>query len=326
MRIALHVFPAMCLSRKDGFVRLFVFLLVTVLLIGCGAPATPTPSPTAIPIPVPSPTPVPTPTPLPTPTLTPTPVAEPAGTAIPAAIRQTANIDTYRMQLSLRGSGLVGGFNLGNNLTDLLTLDGQFAGADVSFTLRGFLAAFLGADVTRGLQAMTVGGVSYVRGPLTFLGAPDDVWYRLTPEQSAIATPPTQVDTTLSAVSRSGADFSRFTAGAVVEQDGVQCQEYLGDRDATTALFSSLGAVGLPTQLPDSTVSEATARILVCADGYLRRLTITFDGTATDPQGQAQPFSFVLDVRLSDINRPVRLTPPADARDLPNPGSGSPRP
>ncbi|MCX7859128.1 MAG: hypothetical protein N2385_03490 [Chloroflexus sp.] len=211
-------------------------------------------------------------------------------------------------------------------MTDLLALDAQFAGADVSFTLRGFLAAFLGADVTRGLQAMTVKGVSYVRGPLTFLGAPDDVWYRLAPEQSAIATSPAQVDTTLNAVSRAGADFSRFTAGATAERDGVRCQEYRGDREATTALFASLGAIGLPTQLPESTITDAAAQVWVCEDGYLRQLTITFNGTATDPQGQAQPFSFALDVLLSEINGNIRLTPPTDFRDLPAPGSGTPRP
>lgn len=302
--------------------RLLALMLMTILLAGCTTPMppTPTPPPTA----TATPTPIPTPTATPTPVPTPTPAAEPAGTAIPAAIRQTANIETYRMQLSLRGSGLVGGFNLGNTTTDLLSLDGQFAGADVSFTLRGFLAAFLGADVTRGLQAMTVGGVSYVRGPLTFLGAPDDVWYRLTPDQSVIATPPTQVDTTLSAVNRAGADFSRFTIGTTAERDGVQCQEYVGDREATTALFASLGAIGLPTQLPDSTVTDAAAQIWVCEDGYLRQLTVTFSGTVTDAQGQAQPFSFALDVQLRDINEDIRLTPPADARDLPTPGSGTP--
>lgn len=305
--------------------RLFTFVLIAMLLAGCAAPPAPTPTPlppTATPSPVPSPTPSPTPTPVPTPTAT----AVPAGSAIPAAIRQTANIDTYRMQLVLRGSGLVGGFNLGNATTELLGLDAQFAGADVSFTLRGFLAAFLGADVTRGLQAMTVGGVSYARGPLTFLGAPDDVWYRLAPEQSVIATPPAQVDTTLSAVGSAGADFSRFTAGATAERDGVRCQEYRGDRDATTALFASLSAVGLPTQLPESAITDAAAQVWVCEDGYLRQLTITFTGTATDPQGQAQPFSFALDVQLSDINGSIRLTPPADFRDLPAPGSGTPRP
>ncbi len=230
------------------------------------------------------------------------------------------------MKLNLRGSGLVGGFNLGNNLTELLDLDAEFAGADVSFTLRGFLAAFLGADVTRGLQAITVGGVSYARGPLTFLGAPDDVWYRLSPDQSLIATPPAQVDTTLNAVNSAGADFSRFAVGSTAELDGVRCQEYLGDREATTALFASLGAVGLPTQLPESTVTDAAAQVWVCADGYLRQLSISFSGTATDVQGQAQPFSFTLDVQLSQINGDIRITPPPDARDLPAPGSGSLRP
>ncbi|WP_298402318.1 hypothetical protein [uncultured Chloroflexus sp.] len=305
-------------------VRLVVLVLIAVFIVGCAAPSapTPTPPPTATPSPVPSPTPSPTTTPVPTPTA----AAAPAGSAIPAAIRQTATIDTYRMQLVLRGSGLVGGFNLGNATTELLGLDAQFAGADVSFTLRGFLAAFLGADVTRGLQAMTVGGVSYARGPLTFLGAPDDVWYRLAPEQSAIATPPAQVDTTLSAVGNAGADFSRFTAGATAERNGVRCQEYRGDRDATTALFASLNAVGLPTQLPESAITDAAAQVWVCDDGYLHQLTITFTGTATDPQGQAQPFSFALDVQLSEINGSIRLMPPADFRDLPAPGNGTPRP
>lgn len=230
------------------------------------------------------------------------------------------------MQLTINGSGLVGGFNLGSTNTELLALDARFAGADVSFTLRGFLAAFLGADVTRGLQAITVRGVSYVRGPLTFLGAPDDVWYRLTAEQSVIATPPVQVDTTLSAVGNAGADFSRFTIGEVAERDGVPCQAYLGNRDATTALFASLGAVGLQTQLPEGTVTDAATTIWVCEDGYLRQLSITFRGTTTDPQGQAQPFSFTLDVQLSEINGNITITPPPDARDLPAPGNTTPRP
>ncbi len=308
---------------KDRFaLRRFISVIVALFLIGCATPPSPTPTPP----PTATPTPPPTPTPLPTPTPSPTPQAVPAGRAIPAAIQQTANLSTYRMQLTLRGSGLIGGFNLGATVTDLLALDGQFAGNDVAFTLRGFLAAFLGADVTRGLQAITVNGVSYARGPLTFLGVNDDNWYRLSAEQSVLATPPAQVNTTLLAVSQAGADFSRFTIGATDTRDGARCQEYRGDREATTALFASLDAVGLPTRLPDSTITDAQAQIWVCEDGYLRQLTINFAGTATDPQGQSLPFSFALDVQVSDINGEIRITPPPDARDLPTSGRITPRP
>jgi hypothetical protein len=236
-------------------------------------------------------------------------------------MERTAEADTYRIALLLQGAGAATG-GTPNALAEILRLDGTFAGDNHAFTASGFLATFLGADPDRGLQALRADGTSYVRGPLTFVGAPDEAWYRLEPTQAALANPPVSADATLGLLT--DADFSGFVASAPYQSDGQRCTPFSGDRTATTALLQSLSASGLPAPSDPAQVDAAESRILVCADGYIHALSLVFSGTT--PSDPPAPFSYDLAVELDGFDETLAIDPPADARPLPttplSPGTG----
>jgi hypothetical protein len=158
--------------------RAITILVLALALAGCAAPnvqapsATPTLAPTATAAPTASPVPSVTPSPAPT--------GGEAADAIAAAVARTGAVGMYRSRVTMRGSGLLGAASA--SPTDLIVVDGSFAGAEYEYTLSGFLSAFLGAS-EGGLQIIRAGGETYVRGPLPMLAAPEDAWYRLPPAQ-----------------------------------------------------------------------------------------------------------------------------------------------
>lgn len=299
-------------------------IILLLALAACAAPVAEVP--TTTPAPTATPPPTATPTPLPTATLAPsaTPAAAQAGSAINAALARSASADTYRLDLSLRGSGSA--VSLGNATaaeTELLGMQATFVNDDYEFTLSGVLAVLLGGDPARGIQALRADEQSYVRGPLALVGASDNAWYRLSPEQAALAAPPVSADSSLGAVQRAGAKFEGFTPGPSEQRNGQQCQSYLGDRDATVALLDSLSQSGLPASASPDDITSAESTVVVCADGYLHGLSLTFAGRQGEP---AQPFGYSLEVELSDFEAPLVISAPADAREPPAPpgapGSG----
>lgn len=285
-------------------------LALALALAGCAPQAlvpTPTPAPTATPTPAPSPTPQPSPTPAPD-----------VAATLRAGIDRSARADTYRMEVALTGSGALGGVQLGDAEVEVLAMSGEFAGESYRFALRGFLASFLGADPQRGLEASQVDGVRYVRGPLAFMGAPDPVWYRLSVAQGALASPPITAATTLALLRDSGADFSGFTPDGEDRVGDQRCAVYRGDRAATVALVTSLAQGGLPTADPAS-VAEAETRLIVCPDGYLHRVEMSFSGAQPAEAASAapEPYSYRLNAELSDFDAQIALDAPGDAVDLP---------
>jgi hypothetical protein len=202
-------------------------------------------------------------------------------------------------------------------------MSGEFAGESYRFALKGFLASFLGADPQRGLEATQVDGVRYIRGPISFIGAPDAVWYRLTATQGALANPPIDVAGSLALLRDSGADFSGFVPDGEDRIGDQRCAVYLGDREATAALLGSLATSGLPAT--DTTqIAEAESRLTVCPDGYLHRIETAFSGEQAGLAGEpAKPYSYRLSVELSDFDAAIALDAPADAVALPG-GPASP--
>lgn len=291
----------------------FFLPVLLIVLAACGPVAvvpTPTPAPSATP--EPSATPAPSATPIPTAT----PVAA-AGAIIRDAIERSATADNYQIDVTMAGSGALGGMSLGAEESELLDLVGEFAGDDYSFALQGFLASFLGADPARGLQAMQVDGVRYVRGPLSFIGAAEDAWYRLTPAQAALAAPPVSAASTLALLRDAGADFSGFIPDGIEQLEGQPCAVYSGDRATTVALLSSLAESGLPAA-DTQQIATAESRLTICPDGYLRRIETAFSGEQPDPAGgPARPYSYRLSVDLSGFDGSIELRAPVGARELP---------
>lgn len=300
--------------------RLLATLALALGLAGC--------APQAL---VPTPTPVPTATPLPT--ATPTPAASPtpapdAAATIRAALDRTARADVYTLAVGLVGSGALGGVELGENERELLSMTGAFAGESYRFSLRGFLAGFIGADPQRGLEAMQVDGERYVRGPIGFLGATEPDWYRLSAAQAALANPPIDAAGSLALLRDSDADFSRFTPGGEDRVGDQRCAVYLGDYEATMALVGSLAESGLPAT-DTQQITTAESYLVVCPDGYLHRIATAFSGEQPGVGGApAAPYSYRLSVELSGFDAPVALDAPGNALELPAgpSGPGLPRP
>lgn len=232
---------------------------------------------------------------------------------------QTAAADIYSLALTLQGSGSVAG-STPDAPAAILTMQGDFAGKDYRFTASGLLATFLGADPVRGLQATQVDGTSYLRGPISFIGAPEEAWYRLAPAQAALAAPPVSAKATLGLLTTSATMYAGFTAGPTEQRDGQRCQSYSGNKAATVVLLQSLAQSGLPAPSDPNQIDKAESSILVCPDGYVHALTMAFSGR--NPGDTPTPFSYDLDVQLSAFDAALGITAPADARDLPAPGSG----
>lgn len=288
--------------------RLSIALLAVYLLSACGGIAQ-VPTPTPVP---PTATPAPTATPVPP---TPTPAPE-TGALISAALLKTAAATSYRIAVQVSGKGSLQGVSLGSTEAEILNLTGAFSDGDLEYTLKGSLASLLGVDPATGLQIATVDGTSYMRGPVPFLGATEQIWYRLSAAQSVLTNP------SLTA----GALGTFFPARPVgFEADGSEtiadlaCTIYAGDKVAIEAAIDDLSTSGLPGADALANADTAELRAWICDDGYIHRVRLAFSGSGV-AQGD-EGFGFTTLVDLSDFGTTITIKKPADARDLTPPAA-----
>jgi len=306
--------------------RILLLTALTLTLVGCGGiGAAPTPvPPTNTPLPTPTPRPTATPRPTPTP-VPPTQPPTPASTdVIQSGLIATAGADTYRIELSFKTKGAMGEgapAASADGMIEIINLKGEVAGDNSRIVLSGFFAALLSGDPERGTEFLTADGKSYIRGPAPLFGAPDDAWYELPPDQQSPAetVDPGQITGSL----RSGnVDLSRFTPGGFETLDGQRCAIFVGDRETTTNLLTGVNQEGtLPLALQN--IDQAETRLSICEDGRLHKMTIDVTGTA---EGQTEPTSFSMLLRLFDFNSAIRIVAPTDARPLEPPSFTVPTP
>jgi len=306
--------------------RILLLTALTLTLVGCGGiGAAPTPvPPTNTPLPTPTPRPTATPRPTPTP-VPPTQPPTPASTdVIQSGLIATAGADTYRIELSFKTKGAMGEgapAASADGMIEIISLKGEVAGDNSRIVLSGFFAALLSGDPERGTEFLTADGKSYIRGPAPLFGAPDDAWYELPPDQQSPAetVDPGQITGSL----RSGnVDLSRFTPGGFETLDGQRCAIFVGDRETTTNLLTGVNQEGtLPLALQN--IDQAETRLSICEDGRLHKMTIDVTGTA---EGQTEPTSFSMLLRLFDFNSAIRIVAPTDARPLEPPSFTVPTP
>ena len=306
-------------------------LLLTVLMLalaGCGiigvAP-TPTPVP---PTPTPSPTPTPRPTATPLPTPTPLPPTQPPASAsadvIQSGLLAATKADSYRIEFSFKTKGPTGeGAPIASpdGMVEVISMKGEVVGKNSRIAIGGLFAAFLSGDPQKSTEFITVDGKSYIRGPAPLFGAPDDAWYELPPGQQSPAetVDPDQITGSLRG---SNVDLSRFTPGGFETLDGQRCAIFVGDRETTVNLLTGVNQQGtLPFALQD--VDQAETRLSICEDGRLHKMTIDVTGTA---EGQTEPTSFSMLLRLFDFNSAIRIVAPTDARPLEPPSFTVPTP
>lgn len=290
--------------------HLLTLVVAALLLAACGPPVAQVPTAT------PAPPPTATPTSTPAPTATPAPAAaedDPIG----AALERTAQADSYTISMTVAGTGAVLGGPGGPAAADLATLTGSFDGDDYSYALSGAAAALLTGAPDLALRVIRAGGVAYLRGPIPLLGATEDAWYRLSPEQATLAVPPISAASTAGALAATAPDFSGFTPVAEELRAGRSCRRYSGSRPATLGLLQSLATSGLPVDADPARVQEAASAVVVCEDGYLYDLDLSFTGTSAGEQ--PAPYSYDLRLRLADFGAAQTIVAPEGARTIPAP-------
>jgi len=306
-------------------------LLLTVLMLalaGCGiigvAP-TPTPvPPTNTPLPTPTPRPTATPRPTPTPVPPTQPPASASADVIQSGLLAATSADTYRIELSFKTKGEMGEgapAASADGMIEIISLKGEVAGKNSRMVLSGLFAALLSGNPEKGTEFLTVDGKSYIRGPAPLFGAPDDAWYELPPGQQSPAetVDPDQITGSLRG---SNVDLSRFTSGGFETLDGQRCAIFVGDRETTTNLLTGVNQEGtLPLALQN--IDQAETRLSICEDGRLHKMTIDVTGTA---EGQTEPTSFSMLLRLFDFNSAIRIVAPTNVKPLESPSFTVPTP
>ncbi|HWQ11654.1 MAG TPA: hypothetical protein VNL77_02575 [Roseiflexaceae bacterium] len=314
-------------------------IALAALLTACGGQpaAAPTAAPTSTPAPTDTPaptnTPVPTDTPAPTntpaPTDTPIPAAGAAGggaaQAINAGLEKVKDASAYRVSIQMDASGDLG---LGapevaqGGPLQLIAMEGEVAGADSHVTLKGVLSAFMGADPEQGLELITAGGKSYVRGPAPLLGATEAKWYEL-PQDGSSPASSLRSDAIVGGLTEANMDLSGFQEAGEEELDGQRCQVYTGDKEATIKAFEQVGSQGLPGPQSFAEVRRAELRFWICEDGYFHQLVLDTEGV---PEGQETPVAYTLTMRLYDFDADITVEAPEDAAKLETPALGLPTP
>lgn len=312
--------------------HLLLFTALLLALAGCGiigaaptpTPVPPTPTPTSTPTPPPTPTPRPTDTPQPTPTQ---PAASASADVIRNGLLAATKADSYRIELSFKTKGSTSeGAPVASpdGMVEVISMKGEVAGKNSRTEIGGLFAALLSGDPQKRTQFMTVDGKSYIRGPAPLLGATEDAWYELPAEQASPAetVSPDQIRGSLQ---RSSAfDLTGFSPGGFETLDSQRCAVFIGDKETTIRLLSSVNEQGtLPPTLKAEEIDQAETRLFICEDGRLHKMTIDVSGT---PAGETEPTSFSMLLRMYDFNSNIRIVAPANARPLAPPSFVLPTP
>jgi hypothetical protein len=296
-------------------IALFVGVF-SLLLAACGSQ--PVATPTATPAP-------PTATPVP-PTATPEPAAnsgtggDEASRALLAALKQSQEAQTYQVEMVMSGKGDFAAEIPGadpNQEIPLFNVSGKFDGQNSQFALKGMVASFMGSDTENGIEFIVVDGQNYVRGPLPLLGATENKWYILDESMGSVAQPPLRSDQMLESLSGEDVNFSGLVKSGSEMVDGVQCDVYTGDKEATIQAFRGLGADSLPTAAETDQVEVAESKFWVCADGYFRQMQLTMEGA--DESNPEQMMTLNMLMKIFDFGGNFDISAPADAASLETP-------
>ncbi|HEY3290361.1 MAG TPA: hypothetical protein VGK87_09560 [Anaerolineae bacterium] len=237
--------------------------------------------------------------------------------ALFSAMQKFTAVKTYRAELEMRGKGwlgLSGDDTKPDPETVLFNLKGDFKGEEGHYTLKGFLTTLLGVDVAKGIEAMLVGDKAYVKGPIGLLGATEEKWYVLEPDQSEAVSPPFQVTDFLIALGNSNADLSSFKKGGTETVDAKKCDIYSGDTNEAKKAVAALNPGALPGVDDLSAVTAADIKFALCEDGYIHKILMTVTTLGKDKPDQKTDFT--VSMRAYDYNANITITAPPDALPL----------
>lgn len=307
--------------------------IITTALSGCaGAPAAaPSPAITlAVTMLIPTTTPEPpaaTPAPA---TSTPQPAASgaleaPVSAPLREAILNTLGAASYRIEMTMTGSGqpfaALSGDAAETDVT-LMSIAGEYSRQNAAFTMSGLTTALLGGGQA-GAQVIVAEGNTYIRGPALLLGALEERWYVLPDEQADMARAPVDTLQFLRRLAEAGAGDAAFTREGSEMFDGRLCEVYAANAPATRAALESFGANVVPG-VSGLSLQAGDFRIWACDDGYVHRLQMGFELSSTDDESKV--IVFKADVRLRDHGAEIAIAAPADAAALDMPGLITPAP
>lgn len=242
----------------------------------------------------------------------------PVAVAFDAAMKksQTAQQGRFTMEFKMQGdfgSDIPPGFVQDGKVT-LLNLSGATKGNDTHMTFKGMLAAMFGADPVKGVEFMTVGGKSYLRGPMTFLGITDDKWYvasgasSFTPDNAS----PDQIFSGL----EGNLEWDGITLAGTESLDELNCRVYIADKAATLGGIQTMGdaANQLPSNFDIENIQVAETKFWLCDDGYFHQMILNIQ--AQDNTNPSKTVSINAIVHLYDFDSNFEITPPQNATPL----------
>lgn len=310
-----------------NFISRFIPLGLLVIILAafaaaCNAPPPPTPTPvppTAVPPTVP-----------PTATVAAGAPAAQGGT-LTQAITQVKDAKAYRVDMSITGKGNFAGSGgptpeagAEDKPITLVNMKGEVNGQDAHFVIQGMLTAFLGLDPTKPLEVISHNGTAYLKGPVPLLGAMEEKWYKAPSEVAQVAQPPLSPSSFLNSFGEAGINPADFKLTGNESLDGKNCEIYAGDKSAVVNAFSKLGGATGATQEDLDSIDNAEFKFWVCDDGYLHQVKMLIEGH--DKANPDQKGSFEIQMRLSDFDGSIVITPPADAIPLQLPSAPTPAP
>ncbi|MBI4670467.1 MAG: hypothetical protein HY741_02195 [Chloroflexi bacterium] len=242
----------------------------------------------------------------------------PAAVAIEASLRKLQDVKTMRFEIDLSMEGDFGADIPPDLVQDdratLLGVMGALKNQDSHLVLKGLLSAMFGADPGKGIEFMSVGGKTYIRGPMPMFGVADDKWY-VAEGSGSFSAGVVEPDQVMSGLEDS-LNLPGITKSGVEPLDGMSCDVYRADREATIAALQDLDQAQsqLPTTMDLAALEVAETKIWICADGYFHQLQMTVKGKSKDAPTQTVGMQVL--VHMYDLNGNVTITPPPDAKPL----------
>lgn len=305
-------------------INLLAFVLTLsslVLLLACAGSPPPTPiPPTVIPTLVPPTAVPPSPTAAPTNTAVAATGSADATDTVRAAFRKFAGVTVFRMTAEATTSPVLFQPKYDPqpgddpNVVTVFKMEAAQENSNLDITINGFAASFIGVFAgfdpdEDTLRVVVANGIPYANGVME--GETEAKWYQF-PENDTTVTGITPQDLLAPVSSVEFAD-NTFTAKGTQVVDGRNCGVFEGNRAAFEAVLLDMSQSAiLNTEVFDaSTVDAFTFTVVACDDGYVHRVTYTFD--ARTKADAAKKGSFRFDAQIKDFGETIVIQAPTGA-------------
>lgn len=240
------------------------------------------------------------------------PTAPAAAAELHAAFTRAAELHSY--QVAFRYGAVVA------DGAPLMDYSATFNGDDLAFRFT-MPADGAPAGQPQTLDIVTVGGITYARGPLPLAGAEQPVWYTLGTRPPPATTPPFTAARLIDLLTER-IDLAALATDGTEEIAGQACTRYRGGLDVALGMMDSFGR---PTT-PEAMAAEATpvvprmeaqgytfgpaeALVWVCGE-QVRRVQASVQGTG--PADPAAAFTLQTSLDLTEVDASSGIAAPVE--------------